>query len=118
MYVFTMPADKWDEKNPNKQAILQLILKHQRGVDKLNKLKNYYEGKHRILEDAERENRLVCNHAKDISDTASGYFIGKVIGYYTKGQPARPFLYPAMADNVEEIIDIYKKYVKEKIGEV
>lgn len=43
---------------------------------------------------------------------------GKVIGYYTKGQPARPFLYPAMADNVEEIIDIYKKYVKEKIGEV
>lgn len=43
---------------------------------------------------------------------------GKVIGYYTKGQPARPFLYPAMADNVEEIIDIYKKYVKEKTGEV
>lgn len=43
---------------------------------------------------------------------------GKVIGYYTKGQPARPFLYPAMADNVEEIIDIYKKYVKEKAGEV
>lgn len=43
---------------------------------------------------------------------------GQVIGYYTKGQPARPFLYPAMADNVEEIIDIYKKYVKEKIGEV
>lgn len=81
MYVFTMPADKWDEKNPNKQAILQLILKHQRGVDKLNKLKNYYEGKHRILEDAERENRLVCNHAKDISDTASGYFIGNPVTY-------------------------------------
>lgn len=81
MYVFTMPSDKWDEKNPNKQAILQLILKHQRGVDKLNRLKNYYEGKHRILEDAERENRLVCNHAKDISDTASGYFIGNPVTY-------------------------------------
>ena len=81
MYVFTMPVDKWDEKNPNKQAILQLILKHQRGVDKLNELKNYYEGKHRILEDAERENRLVCNHAKDISDTASGYFIGNPVTY-------------------------------------
>lgn len=45
MYVFTMPADKWNEKNPNKQAILQLILKHQRGVGELNKLRDYYEGK-------------------------------------------------------------------------
>lgn len=43
---------------------------------------------------------------------------GNIIGYYTKGQPARPFMYPAMADNVDNIIDIYKKYVKEKTGEV
>lgn len=81
MYVFTMPADKWNEKNPNKQAILQLILKHQRGVGELNKLRDYYEGKHKILDDEERENRLVCNHAKDISDTASGYFIGNSVTY-------------------------------------
>lgn len=33
------------------------------------------------MEDAERENRLVCNHAKDISDTASAYFIGNPIAY-------------------------------------
>lgn len=43
---------------------------------------------------------------------------GKVIGYYTKGQPARPFMYPAIANNVDNIIDIYQKYIKEKTGEV
>lgn len=81
MYVFTMPANNWDERNPDKRAILQLILKHQSGVGRLNKLKAYYEGKHKILDDAERENKLVCNHAKDISDTASGYFIGNPVSY-------------------------------------
>lgn len=81
MYRFTMPADKWNELEPNKQAIRQLIQKHISGVARLKKLKKYYEGKHKILEDAERENRLVCNHAKDISDTASAYFIGNPIAY-------------------------------------
>lgn len=81
MYVFTMPANNWDEANPNKQAILQLILKHRKGVERLDKLKAYYEGKHKILDDSERENKLVCNHAKDISDTASGYFIGNAVTY-------------------------------------
>lgn len=81
MHVFTMPADAWDELNPDKQAILHLIQKHQQCVPELNKLKAYYEGKHDILKDSERENRLVCNHAKDITDTASSYFIGEPITY-------------------------------------
>jgi len=81
MYVFTMPANNWDERNPNKQAVLQLILKHEQGAGRFNKLKAYYEGKHKILDDSERENKLVCNHAKDISDTASGYFIGNSVTY-------------------------------------
>ena len=81
MYAFTMPADRWDETNPNKQAILQLIMKHRAGVVRLQKLKNYYEGKHHILEEPDRENKLVCNHAKDISDTASSYFIGNPVTY-------------------------------------
>lgn len=80
MHVFTMPADKWDETNPDKQAIRHLIMKHRRGYERLKGLKNYYEGKHRILEE-NRENRLVCNHAKDIADTASSYFIGNPVSY-------------------------------------
>lgn len=81
MRVFTMPADKWDERSPDKQAILHLIQKHRPGVARLEKLKKYYEGQHKILEDKDRENKLVCNHAKDISDTASSYFIGNPVTY-------------------------------------
>lgn len=84
MYIFTMPAEKWDEWNPDKQAIRHLILKHRAGVKRLEKLKNYYEGKHKILQDTSRENKLVCNHAKDISDTASSYFIGNPVSYKSK----------------------------------
>lgn len=84
MHVFTMPAEKWDETNPDKQAVRLLILKHVSRTKRLKNLKNYYEGKHKILEDAERENKLVCNHAKDIADTASSYFIGNPISYKSK----------------------------------
>ena len=81
MHVFTMPADTWDELNPDKQAILHLIHKHRACVYRLTKLKNYYVGPHEILNESDRENRLVCNHAKDISDTASSYFIGEPVVY-------------------------------------
>lgn len=84
MYVFTMSAERWDENRPNKQAILHLIQKHISGVARLRKMKEYYEGKHKILSETERENKLVCNHAKDISDTASSYFIGNPVTYKSK----------------------------------
>ena len=81
MYVFTMPADKWDEQNPDRTAILQLILKHTGFSSGLGELKKYYEGRHKILEEEDRQNKLVCNHAKDISDTATAYFIGEPVTY-------------------------------------
>lgn len=81
MYVFTMPAESWDETNPDKQSIRHLILKHRAGMDRLCELKQYYEGKHKILSEKDRDNKLVCNHAKDIADTASAYFIGNPISY-------------------------------------
>lgn len=81
MYNFVMPAEDWDELNPNKQAILHLILKHRSEAERLEKLERYYKGEHDILDEKDRENRLVCNHAKDISDTASSYFIGNPVSY-------------------------------------
>lgn len=84
MQVFTMPEESWNEAAPDKQAIRRLILKHRAEVGRLQMLKDYYEGKHKILFDSERENHLVCNHAKDISDTASSYFIGNPISYSFK----------------------------------
>lgn len=46
---------------------------------------DYYEGEQAILErkkeDGAPNNKLVCNHAKDISDTATSYFIGEPVTY-------------------------------------
>ena len=84
MDVFTMPAAEWDELNIDKQAVRHLIMKHRSHVTELAKLKAYYEGQHKILTDSERQNKLVCNHAKDISDTATSYFIGNPVSYKSK----------------------------------
>lgn len=81
MYTFTIPRDEFDELRPDKQMIRKLIGKHIGLVGRLKKNMNYYQGKHKILDDENRENKLVCNHAKDISDTASSYFIGNPVSY-------------------------------------
>lgn len=81
MYIYTLPRENWDETNPDKQAIRTLIVKHRREAARLKKLMKYYEGQHKILTESNRKNKLVCNHAKDISDTASAYFIGNPISY-------------------------------------
>lgn len=81
MYTFTIPRERFDELNPDKQMIRQLISKHISMVSRLKKNMAYYEGQHEILNDSGRENKLVCNHARDISDTASSYFIGNPVSY-------------------------------------
>ena len=85
MYTFTIPREKFDERAPDKRIIRQLISKHISMVDRLKKNMAYYQGKHKILEESNRDNRLVCNHAKDISDTASSYFIGNPVTYKSDG---------------------------------
>lgn len=81
MYVFTIPREKFDELNPDKKMLRQLISKHISMISRLKRNMSYYCGDHDILKDTNRENKLVCNHAKDISDTASSYFIGNPISY-------------------------------------
>ena len=81
MHIFTVPAEKWDERNPNRTAILHLIQKHVSYTGQLKKLLDYYKGEHKIIGDSDRENKLVCNHAKDIADTATSYFIGNPVTY-------------------------------------
>ncbi|MCH1982474.1 phage portal protein [Ruminococcus sp. OA3] len=88
MRLFTMPASEWDEQNIDKQSIRHLILKHRADVDRMKKLIRYYKGEHKILEETKRENKLVCNHAKDIADTASSYFIGNPVTYKSKSDIA------------------------------
>lgn len=103
MYTFTIPREKFDEMNPDKQLIRQLISKHISLVGRLKKNMSYYEGKHKILEESDRENRLVCNHAKDISDTASSYFIGNPVTYKSETdiRPLTDALEAAGADETD-----------------
>ena len=76
MFRFTYPANKFDENKLDKNMILYLVRKHEGMIGRLLKNKKYYDGNHRILS-RKRENeapnsRVVCNHAKDIADTATG----------------------------------------------
>ena len=103
MYIFTMPAEDWDERNPNTSYVRRLINTHVAMQIERHKLMEYYEGKHSILGDRDKANRLVCNHAKDITDTASAYFAGNPISYKSEGDitPLTDALENAGADEAD-----------------
>jgi len=94
-----MPRESWDELSPDKEAIRTLIVKHRREATRLRKLMKYYEGQHKILSE-DRKTKLVCNHEKDIADTASSYFIGNSVSYKCKEDIV------ALADGTQKVIDL------------
>jgi SPP1 family phage portal protein len=89
----------WDEI-PAK--LLQYCIKeHRDGIERIQKLEDYYKGKHEILkrdlggdDKGLPNNKLVANHAKYITDVASGYFGGDPVKYTGK--------------QIEPITDAYK----------
>ena len=88
-YRFTYPRDKYDEAGLDRNLIMKLIIKHQALIERLIRNKQYYDGNHKICS-RERTSgapnaKTVCNHAKDISDTATGYFMGNPITYSNTG---------------------------------
>ena len=105
MQVFTMPAESWDESNPSKQVIRHLISKHAATRDHLVKLKQYYEGQHEILGEKDKQNKLVCNHAKDITDTASAYFLGNPVTYDCDDDEQLKILQPMLDDAGADEVD-------------
>lgn len=86
LYSLTYPGKDFKEDGLKKNLIHTLILKHHSIVaDKMFRNKRYYDGQHEISSRKRKKDgpntRVVCNHAKDISDTASGYFMGNPITY-------------------------------------
>ena len=66
------------------------MAEHSAEVGRLNRLDDYYRGVHDILSrdggsDGAPYNRLVCNFAKFITDTACGYMFGEPVAFYTAG---------------------------------
>lgn len=72
--------------------LLQYCIKeHRDGIERIQKLEDYYKGKHEILkrdlggdDKGLPNNKLVANHAKYITDVASGYFGGDPVKYTGK----------------------------------
>lgn len=84
--ILTYPREGYDETALSKELIYKLIQKHTQERQRLKKLKNYYMGDHDILKHERRNKnapnfKTVANHAKDIADTATGYFMGNAIKY-------------------------------------
>ena len=88
--IFTYPRAGYDETRLKKDLIYKLILKHSNESERLKTLKDYYLGKHAILKHERREGqpnfKTVANHAKDIADTATGYFMGNPVKYTNTGE--------------------------------
>lgn len=83
--------DKAELQNENVDfnLIKPFLQMHQMEIPRLNKLDRYYRGEHVILDRPKNgnqpNNRLVCNHAKYISDMANGYLLGEPVGYSGEG---------------------------------
>lgn len=86
------------------ETACKFIREHeQRTHSRYDVLEKYYDGQHPILDRDKRKvlanNKLVCNHAKYISDTAVGYFAGNPIKYSGKDiEPLSELLRAADSD--------------------
>lgn len=96
----------------NLKPLLEALLKRH-STARLTKLANYYEGQHDILDrqltdPTKPNNKLVVNKAGYITDTLTGYFMGKPISYNSEDSQfldelTEIFRYTDEADNNSEI---------------
>ena len=66
--------------------ITKLIERHERERQRYRLLHDYYMGDHRILSRRKRgknvaNNRIMCNHAKYITDMTQSYLVGNPVTY-------------------------------------
>lgn len=87
-YIFTYPRDQFESGKLKSSEVKKLIEKHESElVPNLQKLIDYYMGKQDInSSESSDKPETVCNHAKDISDTAAGYFLGSPISWKQVGE--------------------------------
>lgn len=92
-YIFTYPREKFDRGELTSTELIALINKHETElVPQMRKNFNYYMGEHEIKTKNREKSGVnnapnaqpVSNHAKDIADTASGYFMGSPISWKSR----------------------------------
>ena len=91
----------------NYQVLNDIIDYNERYSKRLKKLENYYIGKHDIVNrtkvDILKNNKVVVNHAKYITDTNIGYLLGNPVDYQVSSEGGQP-LY-----DIQPLLDAYKK---------
>lgn len=96
--MYTLPKDT---KITN--SILNDVIQYnERYKDRFKMLEDYYLGKHKILErtkeDRLKNNKVMINHAKYITDTNVGYLLGNPVDYQVSD-----------GHDIEPVLDAYKK---------
>ena len=77
--IITYDREKFENGELDSKALNKLIEAFESDIQgDIAKCKQYYLGAQGSEED---DDTVVCNHAKDIADTASGYFLGNPIVY-------------------------------------
>ena len=80
-----------DDGTISSELLFSCLKEHEREVQfRLNNLKAYYDGEHKILNrtfgnESIPNNKIICNHAEYISDLATGYVFGVPITYSGNG---------------------------------
>ena len=96
--MYTLPKDT---KITN-QILNNVIDFNERYKERFNKLELYYLGKHDICsrskDDRLKNNKVMVNHAKYITDTNIGYLLGNPVDYQV-----------SEGYNIEALLDAYKK---------
>lgn len=93
------------------EVVGKFIRKHNEQLTTLDRLYCYYRGEHDILmrhkPNGLSNNRLVCNHAKYITDTVVGYFAGTPVTYAHNSDHLSEWL--KLADVQTEDVDLALK---------
>ncbi len=97
--MYTLPKDT---KITN-EILTNVIEYNERYKDRLKRLNNYYIGKHDIFDrkkdnDGVKNNKVMINHAKYITDTNVGYLLGNPVDYQVNEE-----------FDIQPILDAYKK---------
>lgn len=88
----------------NNKILTDVIQYNERYKSRYDRLFNYYMGKHDIVErykdDRLKNNKVMVNHAKYITDTNVGYLLGNPVDYQVADNDAL---------DIQPILDAYKK---------
>lgn len=92
----------------NNQILNDIIDFNEKYNERLKQLGNYYIGNHNIKKrekvNALKNNKVVVNHAKYITDTNVGYLLGNPVDYQvTQGDNGEPLF------DIQPVLDAYKK---------